>query len=286
MKLSLCTISFRHQLISFAEIVKFARHHQFDGIELWGVHAQHLYDWDQAGAFEQLQVLKNEGMKISMLSDYLDISAPDNFLRSLEKGKRLIALAHWLDTKHLRTFAGQKPSEAISPNERNQYVHHLRILCELCYENGIELLLETHPNTLTDNLSSTLALVKEVNHPTLKINLDFLHIYESGADPIESFHQLKPWVAHYHLKNITSKDHFSVFEPHNVYAPSGIREGMVSLGTGVVDYGSILETISDTKYFASIEWFGQSPARVLEEEMEWLRRQIPFENHSLVQTIN
>ena len=43
------------------------------------------------------------------------------------------------------------------------------------------VLLETHPNTLTDTLPSTIELLEEVNHPNLKINLDFLHIWESGA---------------------------------------------------------------------------------------------------------
>ena len=42
-------------------------------------------------------------------------------------------------------------------------------------------MLETHPNTLTDTLPSTIELLEEVNHPNLKINLDFLHIWESGA---------------------------------------------------------------------------------------------------------
>ena len=34
MKYSLCTISFRHQLISFTDIVQFAYENGFEGIEL------------------------------------------------------------------------------------------------------------------------------------------------------------------------------------------------------------------------------------------------------------
>ena len=37
MKYSLCTISFRHQLISFTDIVQFAYENGFEGIELWGL---------------------------------------------------------------------------------------------------------------------------------------------------------------------------------------------------------------------------------------------------------
>ncbi|MFF0827142.1 sugar phosphate isomerase/epimerase family protein [Brevibacillus sp. NPDC003359] len=272
MKLSLCTISFRHQLISFAQIVRFAHRHHFDGIELWGIHAQHLYDHDRVEVEEQLQLLKAQGMSITMLSDYLDIATSSGFARLLEKAKRLIALAKWLNVKQIRTFAGQKASKDVGPDERVRYVHHLQILCEMCQEHGIQLLVETHPNTLTDQMSSTLALLQEVNHPALKVNLDFLHVWESGADPLDSYDQLKPWVAHYHLKNIISSDHLPVFAPHNVYAPNGDREGMVPLSEGVVDYGPIVEKIADTDLFASIEWFGHSPQRVLVDEVEWLRK--------------
>lgn len=42
MRLALCTISFRHHLVSIGELARFARGHGFDGIELWGVHARNL----------------------------------------------------------------------------------------------------------------------------------------------------------------------------------------------------------------------------------------------------
>ncbi|AUM63803.1 sugar phosphate isomerase/epimerase [Brevibacillus laterosporus] len=282
MKFSLCTISFRHQLISFADMVDFARRHDFDGIELWGIHAQHLYDGDREKAEEQLRILTNHDMQVSMLSDYLDISSHQPFSKTLDKGKRLISLAKWLGVNRIRTFAGQKASAEVSASERTLYVKYLRELCELCGENGMELLLETHPNTLTDNLASTLTLLEEINHPAVAINLDFLHIWESGADPIDSFENLQPWVRHYHLKNIVSTEYLGVFQPNNVYSPSGSREGIVPLAYGAVDYSSILEVIAKTEYFASIEWFGPNPAKVLREEMRWLRQQVPAQSLSLL----
>ena len=40
--LSLCTISFRHQLMSIEQVADWARAQQFHGIELWGIHARNL----------------------------------------------------------------------------------------------------------------------------------------------------------------------------------------------------------------------------------------------------
>ena len=42
------------------------------------------------------------------------------------------------------------------------------------------------------------------------------------CDPVDSFQQLRPWIQHYHFKNISSADYLHVFEPNNVYAAAEI----------------------------------------------------------------
>jgi 3-dehydroshikimate dehydratase len=270
MKYALCTISFRHQLISFAEIVRFAHRHSFAGIELWGIHAQNLYECEREAVREQLRFLACNNMEISMISDYLDISSETVFAQSLEKCKRLIQLCGWFGTNRIRTFAGQKPSQAVSPGERLQYIERIKQLCRLCEAHHIYLLLEFHPNTLTDCLESSLQLLSEIDHSHLGINLDFLHVWESGADPVRSFRLLKPWVRNFHLKNIASESDLAVFQPNNVYSAAGNRSGMVPLRAGIVDYLPIMKEIGQAGGYASLEWFGPKPWQILADEMEWL----------------
>ncbi|WP_410982240.1 sugar phosphate isomerase/epimerase family protein [Bacillus cereus] len=272
MKYSLCTISFRHQLISFTDIVQFAYENGFEGIELWGIHAQNLYGQERKVTEEQLDFLENKNLKITMISDYLDISLSADFGRTMEKSERLASLANWCNTNKIRTFAGQKRSNSFTKEERQEYVKRIRMICDLFAQHNMYVLLETHPNTLTDCLDSTLQLLEEVNHPYLKINLDFLHMWESGTDPVESYRQLKPWVQHYHMKNISSAVHLDVFEPNNVYASAGSRKGMVPLFEGVVNYEEIIREIQGTEHFASLEWFGYDAKEVLREEIIQLRR--------------
>lgn len=119
------------------------------------------------------------------------------------------------------------------------------------------LLLETHPQTLTDNVESTLRLLEEVDHPALKVNFDVLHIWESGAYPIEAFHTLQPCIHHFHFKNISSKEKLTVFNPANVYAAAGSRDGMVPLFEGLIDFEAFIDYVSShTNIDASLEWFG------------------------------
>ncbi|MGU3372605.1 sugar phosphate isomerase/epimerase family protein [Bacillus mycoides] len=270
MKYSLCTISFRHQLISFTDIVQFAYENGFEGIELWGTHAQNLYMQERETTEREIDYLKDKNLEVTMISDYLDISLLADFQKTMEKCEQLVTLANWFNTNKIRTFAGQKGSEDFSEQERKEYVERIRMICDLFAPHNMYILLETHPNTLTDTLSSTLKLLEEVNHPYLKINLDFLHIWESGADPVDSFHRLKPWIQHYHFKNISSAEYLHVFEPNNVYAAAGSRIGMVPLFEGIVNYDEIIREVRDTDHFASLEWFGHNAKDILKEEMKAL----------------
>ncbi|MFA2808167.1 sugar phosphate isomerase/epimerase family protein [Bacillus mycoides] len=270
MKYSLCTISFRHQLISFTDIVQFAYENGFEGIELWGTHAQNLYMQERETTEREIDYLKDKNLEVTMISDYLDISLLADFQKTMEKCEQLVTLANWFNTNKIRTFAGQKGSEDFSGQERKEYVERIRMICDLFAPHNMYILLETHPNTLTDTLPSTLKLLEEVNHPYLKINLDFLHIWESGADPVDSFHRLKPWIQHYHFKNISSAEYLHVFEPNNVYAAAGSRVGMVPLFEGIVNYDEIIREVRDTDHFASLEWFGHNAKDILKEEMKVL----------------
>ncbi len=270
MKYSLCTISFRHQLISFTDIVQFAYENGFEGIELWGTHAQILYMQERETTEREIDYLKDKNLEVTMISDYLDISLLADFQKTMEKCEQLVTLANWFNTNKIRTFAGQKGSEDFSEQERKEYVERIRMICDLFAPHNMYILLETHPNTLTDTLPSTLKLLEEVNHPYLKINLDFLHIWESGADPVDSFHRLKPWIQHYHFKNISSAEYLHVFEPNNVYAAAGSRIGMVPLFEGIVNYDEIIREVRDTDHFASLEWFGHNAKDILKEEMKAL----------------
>lgn len=269
MKYSLCTISFRHQLISFTDIVQFAYENGFEGIELWGTHAQNLYVQERETTERELNFLKDKNLEITMISDYLDISLSADFEKTMGKCEQLVMLANWFNTNKIRTFAGQKGSVDFSKQERQEYVKRIHKICDLFAQHDMYVLLETHPNTLTDTLPSTLELLEEVDHPNLKINLDFLHM-GVWCDPIDSFHRLRPWIQHYHFKNISSADYLHVFEPNNVYAAAGSRIGMVPLFEGIVNYDDIIREVRDTDYFASLEWFGHNAKDILKEEMKVL----------------
>lgn len=272
MKLSLCTISFRHHLQSIDQIAHYAQTNGFQGIEIWGVHAKNLAEDIHYGS----EWLSSYNLETTMLSEYLPLDAPLPVL--MTEMQKLCAMAHRWGTKKIRTFAGTKGSADISRLERIELVSRMKMLCKMAEAEGQMLLVETHPNTLTDNPSSTLQLIEETDHSALRVNFDVLHIWESGVDPIFALKQLRPYISHFHFKNIQSRSQLGVFAPNNVYAAAGSREGMVSLFEGAVDYKMFLREASNLMEMdASLEWFGPNVKDILTKDSKEIMRVLQAE---------
>lgn len=266
MKLSLCTISFRHQLISIDEIAHWAARRQFQGIELWGVHARNLARRPHYDA----EWLRSMNLSVPMVSDYLPLDGDSR--AALEKADELCRIAQRWGARKLRTFAGNRASANVSREERDDWVARLRTLCEVAEGHGIQLTVETHPNTLADTQASTLRLIEEIDHPALRLNFDVIHVWEAGANPAEVLRSVEPVVAHLHLKNVRARELLPVFAPANVYAPAGSRAGMVPLFDGAFDFrGFLAFVMTETRLSwesldASLEWFGPDVLATLEHD--------------------
>ncbi|WP_020210180.1 sugar phosphate isomerase/epimerase family protein [Gilvimarinus chinensis] len=266
MHLSLCTISFRHHLISLPELATFAARSGLDGIELWAAHARHLRD--QPGLNGQW--LKAMNLDVAMLSDYLPFQGPLH--TGQEKLTELCELAQHWGTRKLRIFAGQTASADASAEHYQQLVMRLQQYCQQAHSHGCELLLETHPDTFADTTQATLKLLGDVNHAALKVNLDVLHIWEAHEDPVKAWHLLSPYVHHLHFKNISRRELLPVFAPANVYSAAGDRSGLVPLFEGAYDYQEFINKLPrDRVHSASLEWFGPDPQWTIAHDTQKIR---------------
>jgi len=251
MNISLCTITFRHHLLSIDDIAAWARDHGFQGIELWGAHAHNLAGRQERNA----DWLAEFGLTVPMVSHYLPLETDPAVLRQLAVS--LWGHAQRWGAKKIRIFAGNRGSATTSIEDRRKIVARLRDVASIAEAHGLSLLAETHPNTLADTGASTLRLIDEVRHPAFKINFDVLHVWEGGDDPVAMHRALRPHIRHYHLKNVASREALDIFEPANVYSAAGRRESMTPLFGGAFDYSRLLtELAGEMTADASLEWFG------------------------------
>ncbi|WP_020615694.1 sugar phosphate isomerase/epimerase family protein [Paenibacillus daejeonensis] len=274
MRHALCTISYRHQLTSFRTLIELADRLDYEGIELWGAHASQLYDLDRRQAAEDLRYLRATGREISMISDYIDISPQADRAASREHCLRQIERARWFGARRIRIFAGNRASRDLTHGEREAIIEHALSLGQSCRESGIELLMETHPGTLLDHLEVTVKIMRQAASAcpgVLGLNLDVLHLWETGTAPLEGWLQLETWTRSLHLKNIDHLDHVGVFAPEQVYAASGNRKGMRGLSEGAIDYRSLLAELAPLPIYGAVEWFGPDPTGRLSRDIAWLR---------------
>ncbi|MFV1495499.1 sugar phosphate isomerase/epimerase family protein [Phaeobacter sp. JH20_02] len=265
MKISLCTISFRHQLIDLKDIAFWARDTGFQGIELWGVHARN----QSPLAIHNAQWMAAQGLSIPMISDYLPLQDHQELTR---RTRALCALAQGWGADKIRTFAGMQASATVPAADRDQTTRALHHACDIAADHGLRLLVETHPGTLADTLASTVALIDATNHDALAINFDALHVWEGGDDPVTARRTLLPRIAHYHLKNISDRTRLPVFAPANVYSAAGCRAGMVPLMQGAYDYRALLREMQrDGDCEASLEWFGDAVFQTLAGDIAEIR---------------
>ncbi|WP_444928536.1 sugar phosphate isomerase/epimerase family protein [Microbulbifer sp. SSSA002] len=263
MILSICTISFRHQLVSIEHLAKWAQQNHFQGIELWGVHAKNLTSQPEYNK----DWLADYGLKITMLSDYLALNATEAKLQ--KQVEHLCYLAkHW-GAKKIRTFAGSEASANTAEHSFARLAKTLRKVCQWMSRHDLNLVIETHPHTYADSVPATTRLLQRVACDNLKINFDALHVWESKSEIIPAFEALKQDINHLHLKNVSSAEFLSVFSPANVYSASGSREGIVPLFDGAVNYQEFITHISQhpdksvRNIEASLEWFGDDCKKTL-----------------------
>ena len=266
--ISLSTISFRHQLISIGQVARWARDNHFKAIELWGAHAKNLSSHPDYNA----QWMSAFNLRVSMISDSIDLNLPEHVL--IHQAERLSKLAHRWQSNKIRILAGRTSSESTSQETRKKHIESLQCICQHLDQRGQNLLIETHQNTLADTCDSTVQLIKEVNHPRLKINFDALPLWKHGDNIMQSFEVLSPYIEHIHFKNIRDRKFCYVYSPQNIDSASGSRRGIAPIFEGAMNISPLIQKLSgQVRHIdASIQWLGQNVRDTIKKDHIKLRR--------------
>lgn len=158
----LCSISFRP--LSPAEIVDLAARAGLRRIE-WGSDV-HVPAGDVAAAQQVRELTQQGGLEVASYGSYLRCVGPAEQVR--EDAAALLRSASALGAPRIRLWAGERASAETSAEERRTVVERLREVAQRAADEGMELGLEWHGGTLTDEISSTLHLLEEVGHPALR----------------------------------------------------------------------------------------------------------------------
>lgn len=129
------------------------------------------------------------------------------------------------------------------------------------YSNDIILAIEPEPDMFIQTSDEAIEIIKEINHPNFKLNLDIGHVYCCEDQYLEKIEKALDYTYHIHIEDIKNKIHH-----HEIP------------GTGDIDFDSIISSCHKKAYqgFLSVELYHHSDVwqKALSESKEFILKKI------------
>lgn len=157
----LCSVTFRD--LAVPAVVDHARAAGLECIE-WAGDA-HVPPGDVAAAEQARALTEEAGLAVASYGSYLRFVGADEEVRA--EGEAVLAAARALGAPRIRVWASRTGSAEATVEERARTVRRIQEFADLAAAHGIDVGLEFHGGTLTDEIGSTLRLLDEIGHPTV-----------------------------------------------------------------------------------------------------------------------
>lgn len=158
----LCSVTFRG--LDVPSVVGHAAAAGLECIE-WAGDA-HVPPGDESAARQARELTVQAGLSVASYGSYLRFEGPDQEVRA--EGEAVLASARALSAPRIRVWAGRRGSAEVPAADRARIAGRIREFADRAAASGIEVGLEFHGRTLTDEIGSTLRLLEEIDRPTVR----------------------------------------------------------------------------------------------------------------------
>ena len=185
----LVSVTFRQ--LAVEEVVEVADQAGLAAIE-WGGDI-HVPLGDLPAARKARALCEDRGLAIAAYGSYLRAGSVDR-----EEIRTAVTTAVELGAPRIRVWAGTVGTAEAGVGDRMAVTRGLAELADVAAASGIEIALEFHRNTLTDEVDSTITLLLDVGAPNLTtywqppVDLD-------DAECLEQLEALMPWLSTVHV---------------------------------------------------------------------------------------
>lgn len=153
----LCSVTLRG--LDVASVVEHAAAAGLESIE-WAGDA-HVPPGDIATAQHARALTEHAGLAIASLGSYLRFEGTEEEVRAEDEA--VLASAVALSAPRIRVWAGSTGSADVPAAGRTLIVHRLQRFADRAAAHGIDVGLEFHGRTLTDQIDSTVRLLEEID---------------------------------------------------------------------------------------------------------------------------
>ena len=188
----LCSVTFRG--LDIEDVVALADHAGLACIE-WAGDA-HVPPGDAVAAARARELTGSAGLSVASYGSYLRFEGADDEIRT--EGDAVIASARMLGAPRIRVWAGSRGSAEVAEPHRARLVGRVQDFADRAAEHGLEVGLEFHGGTLTDEIGSTLRLLEEVGRGTV---LSYWQPHQDmpAADAVGTLRQALPLLSTIHV---------------------------------------------------------------------------------------
>lgn len=153
----LCSVTFRE--LDAATVVEHAAAAGLECIE-WAGDA-HVPPGDVMAATRIRELTERAGLAVASYGSYLRFEGDEEAIRA--EGEAVLASARALGAPRIRVWAGRADSADVPADARARLVGQIQLFADSAAAHRIDVGLEFHGRTLTDEIGSTLRLLDEID---------------------------------------------------------------------------------------------------------------------------
>ena len=185
----LVSVTFRQLTVD--EVVRVAADAGLAAIE-WGGDV-HVPPGDLATARLAREACAEHGLAVAAYGSYLRAGQCDR-----EEIGTAVRTAVELGAPRIRVWAGSTPTATASVDDRIEVTRGLAEMAAVAHESDVEIAMEFHRNTLTDDVDSTITLLLDVDAPNLRTYWQ-PPVDVSDEECLRQVGQLMPWLSTVHV---------------------------------------------------------------------------------------
>jgi L-ribulose-5-phosphate 3-epimerase len=228
---------------------------------------------DRRSAEQARQASEDTGIPIVGMTPYTTgINALDEreWRTAVDEFRGAIEIAQVVGADRLRVYAGSwQPDQRDHDAHWNQLVAALRTLAPEASDAGVRLCVENHFGTMTQSATQTAWLVREVNHPAVRVLYDQANLTFTHDEPYEEALRVQgDLIGHVHVKDLVFTDPDAPFQASETARVAASERAVRSrvVGDGAVPWGGIL---------AALYTLGYDDVLTLEYEYRWHPQDLP-----------
>mgnify|MGYP001423284159 CR=1 FL=1 len=182
-------------------------------VEFRSAYGKNVSDYSLDEAMEIKNKLDANGIKVSSIGSPIGkIDIEGDLEEHFKLFTHVVDLAKLFESKYIRMFSFYTPQGEDPEDYREKIIKQLKKMIAHAKEQGVILLHENEKGIYGETIDRCKGLMEDLYCDNFKQILDFANFVQADEDPLEAYHELKPYIEYIHVKD-ARKDNHQVVPP-------------------------------------------------------------------------